>query len=511
MRGVSDPNDDMDESLKEPLRYSTPEHSPLESSTSTPCSTLYHESNDSEFARVLNSDLFMNNFTTFDAAAKIWSNLNLRCIEKFGSQDHIKNDVIISDITWARVTLPAYRGWNTMEEYCYEVDRWIIKINNFCMSNLSNSAKDYQDYQNPYSIPHLNFLGHVGDNDTQPADTSSAERKSNNNGNTELNLPTSVLAQTEERSKARTPSPTSLTPSPVRTEEQAKARTPSPTSPTPSPVRTEERAKARTPSPTSPTPSPAQISQKRKKIYSSEEEEDDDSDSDKIANPLDPTQMLLLKKGRKLRDILLAEPNNVETLITSEQSNTEIANILVTLSAEPIKIIDEHSAKDRIKQWQTQELGCEKFKIVAESYNLLHLISLVKIYEDLLKVGENLRTKNNGKSAKSWVIGFMRNTLGINSKAEQRNLLGFDRLRKLLNEGITCTQLIQAGCRKCDFFIKQENYDLFFSQIPLMETRQSSSSNEPTKKKRKAMFQLRLGEDLDDIADIYKGGDYIVS
>ena len=273
-------------------------------------------------------------------------------------------------------------------------------------------------------------------------------------------------------------------------------------------MQTEERAKARTPSP---TPSPAQISQKRKKIYSSEEEEDDDSDGDKIANPLDPTQMLLLKKGRQLRDILLSEPNNVETLITSEQSNTEIANILVTLSAEPIKIIDEHSAKDRIKQWQTQELGCEKFKIVAESYNLLHLISLVKIYEDLLKVGENLRTKNNGKSAKSWVIGFMRNTLGINSKAEQRNRLGCDRLRKLLNEGITCTQLIQAGCRKCDFFIKQENYDLFFSQIPLMETRQSSSSNEPTKKKRKAMFQLRLGEDLDDIADIYKGGDYIVS
>ncbi len=409
MRGVSDPNDDMDESLKEPLRYSTPEHSPLESSTSTPCSTLYHESNDSEFARVLNSDLFMNNFTTFDAAAKIWSNLNLRCIEKFGSQDHIKNDVIISDITWARVTLPAYRGWNTMKDYYDDVDRWIIKINNFCMSNLSNSAKlvDYQDYQNPYSIPHLNFLGHAGDNDTQPADTSSAERKSNNNGNTELNLPTSVLAQTEERTKTRTPSPTSPTPSPVQTEERAKARTPSPTSPTPSPVRTEEQAKARTPSPTSPTPSPvqteerakartpsptpspAQISQKRKKIYSSEEEEDDDSDSDKIANPLDPTQMLLLKKGRQLRDILLSEPNNVETLITSEQSNTEIANILVTLSAEPIKIIDEHSAKDRIKQWQTQELGCEKFKIVAESYNLLHLISLVKIYKNLLKVSEN--------------------------------------------------------------------------------------------------------------------------
>jgi len=288
-----------------------------------------------------------------------------------------------------------------------------------------------------------------------------------------------------------------------------------------------EQAKA---CPLSPILAPAQTSQKRKKISSSSEEEDDDSDSDKvIANPtLDPTQMLLLKKGRKLREILLNSPINVETLVTSEQSKTEIANILVTLSAEPIKVIDEKSAGDRIRQWQMQESQCEKFRIAAESYNLLHLISLIKIYEDLLEVGEKLQTKNIGKSAKSWVIRFMRNTLDINSKAEQRNRLGCDRLRRLLNEGITCTQLIQAGCRKCDFFVKQENYDIFFSQIPLMETRQSSSSNEqlpeilplptstststiatPTKKKRKVMFKLRLGEDLDDIADTYKGDDYI--
>jgi hypothetical protein len=55
-----------------------------------------------------------------------------------------------------------------IKDYYDDVDRWIIKINNFCMSNLSNSAKlvNYQDYQNSYSIPHLNFLGHAGDNDT---------------------------------------------------------------------------------------------------------------------------------------------------------------------------------------------------------------------------------------------------------------------------------------------------------------------------------------------------------
>ena len=76
-----------------------PEHTYPESSASTPSSTFYRESNNLELAHIINCDLAMNNLTTSDDAAKIWSNLNLHCIEKFGNQDHIKNDVSISDIT----------------------------------------------------------------------------------------------------------------------------------------------------------------------------------------------------------------------------------------------------------------------------------------------------------------------------------------------------------------------------------------------------------------------------
>jgi hypothetical protein len=130
---VSDFNVDMDESLKELLQYS----SPMESSAAYPCSTLFHESsNDSELARALNCDLSINNLSTSDAAAKIWSNLNLRCILKFGGQDHIKNDITISDITWAGTTLPAYRSWTMMKDYFDDIDKWTAKIDNFCKSNL---------------------------------------------------------------------------------------------------------------------------------------------------------------------------------------------------------------------------------------------------------------------------------------------------------------------------------------------------------------------------------------
>jgi len=110
----------------ESLQCSTPEHSYLESSASTPC-TLYQ---DTELARIINCDLAMNNLTTSDTADKIWSKLNQRCIEKFG-KDHL---IKISDVTWACKILPAYSNWNTMEEYYGDINEWISKINNICKS-----------------------------------------------------------------------------------------------------------------------------------------------------------------------------------------------------------------------------------------------------------------------------------------------------------------------------------------------------------------------------------------
>ena len=112
---------------------------------------------------------------------------------------------------------------------------------------------------------------------------------------------------------------------------------------------------------------------------------------------------------------------------------------------------------------------------------------------------------------KSWVIAFMRAVLNIGRKKEQRNQVGCERLRKLFDERITVTQLAQAGCHKCDFFVKQEYYDIFLSQIPALQTRQSinSSLSSPriseiifnqgsSNKKRKVEFK---GVEFRNIAD----------
>lgn len=117
--------------------------------------------------------------------------------------------------------------------------------------------------------------------------------------------------------------------------------------------------------------------------------------------------------------------------------------------------------------------------MTAELYNLVHLMSLVRVYEDLIKIGEELKKdpESGVKNVGTWVIGFMRSMLKLSNKTEQRNRLGCTRLRKLFNEGITCSQLAQSGLHKCDFFAKKENYEIFLSQIPSLDTRNSISSN----------------------------------
>ncbi|POG64275.1 hypothetical protein GLOIN_2v1881506 [Rhizophagus irregularis DAOM 181602=DAOM 197198] len=453
----------VNESLKELLQYSTPEHTCLESS---PSSSLYLKPNYSELARVLNSDLSINNLSTSDTETKIWSNLNLRCIEKFGRQDHIKNDVSISDIMWASTTLPAYRSWNTMKNYYDDIDNWIAKISSFC------TAKDDED------------------NNFQPAEAANSSSTRGKSGNSEINEsnpPSQYKVVPASRLRARastTEVETSIKPPTRSITSKVKLATQVPTREVivfiESRVPTSEMNSSAEVPPEMTLAKSAESSVAESRALSemaveesvesaesqalaSEMEEleeleastsmllsksivrkcnfsdDDDDDDDDKAKLLNSTQLLLFKKGKKLHDILLADLSFNGELIASEELKvldiSDISNNLnEMLKDDPVKIVDEKSAKDRIDQWRRQELQCENFVIAAKSFNLLHLVSLVQIYDDLFKLGEKLRTdpKNNIKTAKSWVIQFIRSVLKIGDKMEQRNRVGCDRLRRIL-------------------------------------------------------------------------------
>lgn len=293
---------------------------------------------------------------------------------------------------------------------------------------------------------------------------------------------------------------------------------------------------------------PEKAAQKKRKFVN-------DSSDDEEQQELSSAQLLLFKKGKKLQEILLDPQINDEIPTNSEHLKLKLANIMTELSAMPIKVTDVETAENRILQWKKQELQYENLSTTAESYNLLHLMSLVQIYEDVIKVSKELEKdpKNGVKNVKSWVINFMRNKLQINSKAEQRNRLGCDRLRKLFNEGITCEQLAQSELRKCDFFTNQKNYEIFLSQLPSLDMRHSISSSSSHERlsdlldtnavdiaqskqpqlmydkifngndnalaesssqrnKKKVLFKLDLRETFegDDVSDEFKNDEYII-
>ena len=101
----------------------------------------------------------------------------------------------------------------------------------------------------------------------------------------------------------------------------------------------------------------------------------------------------------------------------------------------------------------------------------------------------------------------MISVLNINNKAEQCNQLGCSRFQKLFEEGITITQLAKVRCVKCDFFVKQEDYKVFISQIPTLGTQLSSSVLDHNEIKVK--FKLALGKDFEDLANVYEDNEFI--
>ncbi|GES82449.1 hypothetical protein GLOIN_2v1840269 [Rhizophagus clarus] len=374
---------DMDEPLKQLLQYSTPKHLP-ESTTSTLYSTLYHEINDSELARALNCDLALNHLTTLDTPSKIWSNLNNRCIEKFGSQNCIKNNATISNITWAKTTLSGYRNWNMMRNYYDDIDKWIVKINNFCFvedevnDSQPISKKSSKHESTKLKLPLQALLASTKLNPPSQSPLA-ADESTESNESTRLNLPPSTKIPTKKLlAKSQVKSPTLKSVEKVPNVEVAEV-VESPTSETLiSEVADESRVVH--------TSISKALTKKRKHECvevsvsleeDSESDHDDDDDDEAIVNEeLNSTQMLLFSKGRKLCEILLA---NDEHFVASEKSKTiEIFTALAELSKfETIKVVDKESATKRINQWRNQETYCEKLLIAAESFNLLHLASLV--------------------------------------------------------------------------------------------------------------------------------------
>jgi hypothetical protein len=535
-----DSDDGIDELIEELPRddIRAPESSttppPTLNSESTTPGSIFYPKRDSELARLVNCDLDMNDLATTNSPDDIWANLNKRCIQKFGDKSNVKKNASLNDLTWAYITLPAYLSWNLMGKYHDEINNWIIKINAFSTESSTDASQkpiEKESKEPPSQKP-------IEKESKEPPSQKPIEKESKE-------PPSQKLIEKEPKEL-----PSQGPPRPPPSYKKLLTATSSSTHL--KPLTTASSLATTTTSSSHQKPIEAPKSRKRKgghseraskkshtegDLYSGNEDDNLPLEESLVQNDdhLNAAQMLLLNKGKKLREILMESSDDAHKLSISKDSNIKIMDIVTELSAEPIEITDVNSAAKRIQQWKNQEKQYSEFLIAAESYNLYHLMSFVQVYEDLLRIGGEILKKdpkNNIKSIKSWVIKIVCDNLGINQKMEQRQRLGCDRLRSLFNEGITCDQLARAGLKKCDFFTSQSYYDIFISQIPSMESRRSilSSSTESRlsevtsaeasnstriddKKKKKdesIMFRLLLGEEFNSLKNKYKDDEYVV-
>ncbi|GES90629.1 hypothetical protein GLOIN_2v1840269 [Rhizophagus clarus] len=288
----------------------------------------------------------------------VTSNLNNHCIEKFGSQNCIKNNATISNITWAKITLSGYHNWNMMRNYYDDIDKWIVKINNFCFveDEVNDSQPISEESSNHEStklkLPSQALLASTKLNLPSQSPLA-ADESTEANKSTELNLPSQSPLAADESTESNESTRLNLPPSTkVPTKKlPAKSQVKSPTLKSVEKVPNVEVAVV-VESPTSET----LISEHEcvEVSVSSEEDSesdyDDDDDDEAIVNEeLNSTQMLLFSKRRKLCEILLA---NDEYFVASEKSKTtEIFTALTKLSKfETIKVVDKESATKRINQ-----------------------------------------------------------------------------------------------------------------------------------------------------------------
>ncbi|POG56642.1 hypothetical protein GLOIN_2v1849206 [Rhizophagus irregularis DAOM 181602=DAOM 197198] len=317
----------VNESLRELLQYSTPEHTCLESS---PSSSLYLKPNDSELARTANDDED-NNFQPTEAA-------NLSSTRDESGNSEINEFNPPSQYKVVPASRLRARASTT------EVETSMKPPTRSITSKVKLATQ----------VPTREVIVSI-----EPR-VPTSEMKSSAEVPPEMTLAKSVESSVAE---SQVPSEMAVEESAESAESQALA----------SEMEESEELEAST-----------SVSLSKSIVRKRNFSDDDDDDDDK-AKLLNSTQLLLFKKGKKLHDILLADSSfNGELIASEELKVSDISNDLnEMLKDDPVKIVDEKSAKDRIDQWRRQELQCENFVIAAESFNLLHLVSLVQIYDDL--------------------------------------------------------------------------------------------------------------------------------
>jgi len=144
--------------------------------------------------------------------------------------------------------------------------------------------------------------------------------------------------------------------------------------------------------------------------------------------------------------------------------NADFNQTLKVITSEPVQIVDEKSAKERIMQWISQGNHSKKVEIATKAYKLFHRMSLIYIYDDLRALAVKKYPYNERKQRKFEQV-FICSQLDIHVRTERRKKNSAIRIQRLINIGITFEQLVSVGLNISHFEASDFYYDTFLIKV----------------------------------------------
>jgi len=154
----------------------------------------------------------------------------------------------------------------------------------------------------------------------------------------------------------------------------------------------------------------------------------------------------------------------IEDKQRSIYSSTDFNQTLKVITSEPVQIIDEKSAKERIMQWISQGIHSKKVELATKAYKLFHRMSLIYIYDDLHTLAIK-KYPNSERKQRKFERDFVCAQLDIHVRTERRKKNSAIRLQCLINIGITFEQLASVGLTVSHFESSNFYYDTFLIEV----------------------------------------------
>lgn len=158
--------------------------------------------------------------------------------------------------------------------------------------------------------------------------------------------------------------------------------------------------------------------------------------------------------GRTVNSYISIMENTSDTIITEDQF---IDNSLDIMFSKQLTL----NLNETIHHWKRKMDQTTAIQSVIDVYSFVHIVALLKIYEDIEKNKEIIQKKQQyrpkrKKSSVEWIFKYMSDEINLTLRHTKKMYAGVLRLKELYEKGVSFDILIRSGCTPTEHYSTME-------------------------------------------------------